>query len=261
MSKQSKITIKHYLEKRLKLRDFTYPVYCYITYQRKTTKFKSFTGIYLSEAEFEKYTNNTNFEITKKEFKNFNKDIQFNQTIYNKIRSSNKIFILEKEIKSIYFILENFIDREYIFENNFIYNIGFFFEKLDTNIITFFWEKYTLKENKLNNKINVLNYNKLVYSLNQERNLIEIIEDIKSTTSIDLKEYFNKETLIKWRALKVILYLYENYKIIDLFIDYNSNNLEIESKLIKLNIDKNIFDEVINDYYKNIKTTLSTPLF
>lgn len=257
MAKQSKITVKHYLEKRLKLRDFTYPVYCYITYKRQTTKFKSFTGVYLSEVEFEIYSKNNNIDISKIDIENYDKDKKAFDNVNHSLKYINNVGKLEREIKAIHFILDNYINKDDIFESNFIRNLGFLFNDLKPNIIGFYWDFYTENLKKSDNI--KIKYNDFVKAFNKENNLLDNLQSIKNFTEIDLLNFFDKSVLIKWNALKVIFYLYSNNNIIDFIIDFNSENLELESKYIKLNTKKIVFDEIFKDYTNYINNSLSTP--
>ncbi|HFG0578640.1 hypothetical protein [Flavobacterium psychrophilum] len=270
MAKQSKITVKHYLEKRLKLRDFTYPVYCYITYKRQTTKFKSFTGVYLSEVEFDIYSKNNSIDVSKIDIENYNKDKKAFDNVNHSIKYLNNTNSLEREIKSIHFILENYIDKEDIFEieSNFIRNLGFFFNDLKTDIIGFYWGFYTGKKydnriwhNEKTKDVDILQlkHNDFVNSFNQENSLLDNLQSIKNLTQIDLLDFFDKSILEKWNALKVILDLYSNSNIVDFIIEFNSENLQKESKYIKISTKKIVFEEIFKDYINHINASISNP--
>lgn len=271
MAKQSKITVKHYLEKRLKLRDFTYPVYCYITFKRQTTKFKSFTGVYLSEIEFDTYVNNRDYNVSNDDIKNYEKDKKANDSVNSFLKYSNNTNKLDREIKAINYVLNRFISEKEIFENHFIRDLGIYFKNLNESIIEFCWYNYTniknedfkneYQKSKIYKNIDDAEnkYNDFVLTFNQNNNLLDNIENIKKLTSIDVSIYFSKNILDKWKALKVILFLYSNSNIIDFIIDFDSNNLESESIDIKLKTIKSVFDEIFMDYLDYISNCKSIP--
>jgi len=225
MAKQSKITVKHYLEKKAKPRHYsefnkiveTYPLYYRITYKRKTTNLKSFTGRYMAEKRLE--------EI-------FENKIDYNFYLYNE-----KKFI-ELALEDI--ILKN-PDIE-IFDNALIDNLKHYFLNLKDSLFYLGWLNYKYNidnETPNNNKLFEEKYSKFkneneyyknqFYGVfNKQNSLILNLFIVKKVTGYDLEPYINTETLKFWYVINLILIVYsdwENSNFINLFVNYDLDKL------------------------------------
>jgi hypothetical protein len=272
MAKQSKITVKHYLEKKVKPQmvyddlPLGYPLYYRITYKTKTTNLKSFTGAIMTEKAYE-------------DFKNTNKPNAY-ETNYRashiNLKLENELFFIEKAIEEITKKDENIG----VFDEYFIENLKTFFNDLKESLFFQAWLDYEqeieLKSKKINNgKIpkpltvkQILNQKiirtkedidfenqykhidetkrfflqeQFYYIFNQEKSLIYSLNILKEVTGFDAFPFIHENTLKIWHVIGLILLVYPNTLFIDFFINYN-----IE-KIIKQNKDNKTVtnDEII----------------
>lgn len=232
MSKQSKVTVKRYLETKVKPVDkyfdnkLRYPLYYRITYKRKTTNVKSFTGLYLTNEVLQKLEENP-------------KD--FDQKVVN-------------ELDYLKIALQDIINKNpdiEIFDNDLILKIKIYFEDLNTSLLYLGWIKFDYNcENDINiseqnnndfnspysefGKESKFYQNQFYGVFNKENTLLVNLYYIKKVTGFDLKPYIHKETLKVWYVISLVLTEFSKpNRFIDLFINYD---LE---KLIKLNENQN----------------------
>ena len=232
MSKQGKITVKRYLETKVKPVDkyldkkLRYPLYYRITYKRKTTNVKSFTGLYLSEDILQKLEENPS---------------DFDKKVVN-------------ELDFLKIALQDIIDKNpniEIFDNDLILKIKIYFEDLNASLLYLGWIKFDYNcENDIdiiernNNDFNSVYsefgkeskfYQNQFYGVfNKENTLLTNLYYIKKITGFDLKPYIHKETLKVWYVINLLLTEFSKpSRFIDLFINYDLKNL------IKLNEKQN----------------------
>lgn len=256
MSKTSKITVKHYLEKKVKpmvvYRDLElgYPLYYRITYKRKTTNLKSFTGAVMTEKAYEQFkaTNKVN-----------NYETNYKVAQHN-LKLENELFFIEKALEAMT------VNNEDIsaFDEYFVENLKTFFNDLKESLYYQGWYKYEQKldlmdkpknskpltTKQLLNKKFVLSkediefenqYKDLdettryyikeqfYYIFNKENSLIYSLNILKKVTGLDAYPYIHSNTIKFWHVIDLILLVYPNTLFIDFFINFN-----IE-KIIKAN--------------------------
>lgn len=230
MAKQSKITVKHYLEKKAKPRHYsefnkiveTYPLYYRITYKRKTTNLKSFTGSYMAEKRLE--------------------EILENKSDYN--------FYLSNEKKFIELALEDIIHKNpdiEIFDDALIDNLKHYFLNLKDSLFYLGWlnYKYNIDNDTQNNsKLFEEKYSKFkneneyyknqFYGVfNKQNSLILNLFIVKKVTGYDLEPFIHTETLKFWYVINLILIVYsdwENSKFINLFVSYDLDKLVLTNQ-------------------------------
>lgn len=256
MSKPSKITVKHYLEKKVKPTQvyddlpLGYPLYYRITYKRKTTNLKSFTGAVMTEKAYEQFktTNKVN-----------NYETNY-RTGYINLKLENELFFIEKALEEI--IINN--DEISAFDEYFIENLRTFFNDLEESLYYQGWYKYEqdldlmdkptnkkpITAKQLLNKKFILSKEDIelenqykgfdettkfyikeqfYYIFNKEKSLLYSLNILKKVTGLDASPYIHLNTLKFWHVIGLILLVYPNTLFIDFFI-----NFDIE-KIIKQN--------------------------
>ena len=119
MNKKSKITVKHYLEKKVKPTvvypaiELGFPLYYRITYKRKTTNLKSFTGAIMTEKAYEHFKETNKVD---------NYETNYKRSCIN-LRLENELLFLEKALEEITRNNENIS----AFDEYFIENLKTFF--------------------------------------------------------------------------------------------------------------------------------------
>lgn len=270
MSKTSKITVKHYLEKKVKpIRVYSdtelgYPLYYRITYKRKTTNIKSFTGAIMTEKAYEHFSNTNEVYSYETNYK----------TGFINLKLENELFFIQKAVEEI---VKN--DNEIVvFDEYFIENLKTFFIDLEESLFSQGWYKYDQElDLKVKNKISkplttkqLLNqkftetkedieFNKqykkfdddtsyylkesFYHIFNKEKSLIYCLNTLKEVTGFDAFPFIHLNTIKFWHVIGLILRVYERTLFIDFFINY-----DIE-KIIKAN---NSNESVTNEEIINI---------
>lgn len=238
MAKQSKITVKHYLNTNVKStyildkEDKDYPIYCRLSYKRKTISFRSFTGLLMTENEFEFYLKNEYIQRKKYTLSDIAQDYTLNDEV--------------KYIDAIIKILQNNNDEIDIFKTNFTDDLRSYFEYAKKEILLVTWKNYlnislteSVYNSEPNNEIKRLNKiyskngknpNEFSNILNNDNTLLENIENLKNITKYDITDYFNNETILFWKVVEIIINEYDNKPIIDVLVN---SNVEKISKLCK----------------------------
>ncbi|WP_233882079.1 hypothetical protein [Tenacibaculum piscium] len=270
MIKKSKITVKHYLEKKVKplrvYRDLPlgYPLYYRITYKRKTTNLKSFTGAVMTEKAYEHF---------KKTNKALNYETNYQQTDVFHLKIEKELFFIEKALEEI---INNDEDIS-AFDEYFIEKLKTFFKGLEESLYSQGWykykqkldlmkvskfreEPYTVKE-ILNQKIILskedVNFEKkyekfeeltrhheqeeFYYIFNKEKSLIYSLNILKKITGLDAFSYIHTNTIKFWHVIGLILSVYPHTLFIDFFINFdidkiikkNNNNKTVTNSEIK----------------------------
>ena len=274
MSKQSKITVKHYLEKKVKptvvYRDLPlgYPLYYRITYKTKTTNLRSFTGAVMTEKAYEQFKNTNKPDAYETNYK----------VAHINLKLENELFFLEKAIEEIAKSDENIE----VFDKYFIENLKTFFNDLQECLFFQAWLNYEQEIELKNKRISsgkilkpltvtqILNQKitktkediqfenqyknideskrffleeQFYYIFNQEKSLIYSLNILKEVTGFDAFPYIHSNTLKLWHVIGLILRIHERTLFIDFFINY-----DVE-KIIEAN-NKNII--VTDEEIKNI---------
>ncbi|MBF7091116.1 hypothetical protein IUY40_06150 [Flavobacterium sp. ALJ2] len=258
MTKQSKITVKHYLEKKVKPTmvyddlPLGYPLYYRITYKRKTTNLKSFTGAIMTEKAYE-------------HFKTTNEVLSYEtnyKTGFTHLKLEDELLFLEKAIEQ----LVNKNSDIVVFDEYFVENLKTFFNDLRESLYFQGWYSYKQKldlrvkdksrkspltvSEILNQKIDLskedIDFNNQYKKFNDEKgynqerfyhifdkgkSLIECLNIIKEVTEIDLFPYIHKNTLKYWQVIGLILIAYPRTIFIDFFVNYDIKKiLDIKEK-------------------------------
>lgn len=269
MNKKSKITVKHYLEKKVKPTvvypdiELGFPLYYRITYKRKTTNLKSFTGAIMTEKAYEHFKETNKVD---------NYETNYKRSCIN-LRLENELLFLEKALEEITRNNENIS----AFDEYFIENLKTFFNDLEESLYFQGWYKYVqeldLKEKPINQKPltvkQILNqkfieskediefndkYKKFdvdtsyylkeqFYNIfNKDKSLIYCLNTLKETTGFDAFPYIHANTIKFWHVIGLILKVYPNTLFIDFFINFdlqkiikmNSNNKTVTNNEIEL---------------------------
>ncbi|MEJ8606536.1 hypothetical protein JSO56_06330 [Riemerella anatipestifer] len=249
-----KITVKHFLNKRVKpldigqgVKELGYPLYYSITYNRKTQNIKSLKGAVMTEKAY-------------KHLKETGKTYGYETNYLYSLP-----YILDDELdyikKAVSFIV-NDRKQEDIFDKNFVNALKDYFEPLDDALYYIGWLDYqhlqknfvhTRKERKgnkipkpltvkdiLNQKITLTPdevrmeelYSKFknkyyemeqfYYSFNKERNLLVSINKIEKITGQNLKQFFYEDTIKYWYVINLVLRSYNDRALkIDFLLDFD----------------------------------------
>lgn len=186
----SKITVKHFIEKRVKPVFITvdeteiplFPVYYKIIYRKLTVIRRSRTMILISEESFTQYQKTGKFieDETDLEFTS-GYDLK---TEKQDIRNAVKI-IDEYKIEVTRISLSNAIDKLIQPANNILINMLNF-------------------ENDIDSIVKDTEYGNFVTSFRQGINLLEALNNIYAYTKIDLVKFVEPNDLIKWQSLKML---------------------------------------------------------
>lgn len=262
MANQSKITVKHYLEKKGNYISFNggkkgFPLYCQVTYKRKTTKFKSFTRAVMTE-------------------------IGYNDYYQKNIINLDEVFIpnldIEKEIKLIELSIKNItignIDLN-VLEKSFLTSLKVYFEPISQRLIKtgwFFFHTLDLSEKPINSKKEAytvddilnfkpsneeiristlykssdktINHKRFYQTFNEENTLLENIYRINTILKIDIRPYFFNGTLMYWEIVELILIFYKGLTTIEFLERFNIEDLYEFSQKTKYTFIKTDFDKV-----------------
>jgi hypothetical protein len=259
MSKTSKITVKHYLEKKVKPMlvyddiEYGYPLYYRITYKRKTTNIKSFTGAVMTEKAYEYFRSTNEVHSYETNYK----------AGFTHLKLENELLFIEKAVEQIV----NQDSDIVVFDEYFVENLKTFFNDLKESLYYQGWYSYTQKldlrvkkqtrkkpytvSEILNQKINLSNedidfdnqykkfsddekgYNqeRFYHIFNKEKSLIECLNVINDVSEVDLFPYIHKNTLKYWQVIGLILITYPNTVFIDFFVNYDIQRiLEVKEK-------------------------------
>ena len=288
MSKQSKITVKHYLEKKVKptvvYRDLPlgYPLYYRITYKTKTTNLRSFTGAVMTEKAYEQFKNTNKPDAYETNYK----------VAHINLKLENELFFLEKAIEEIAKSDENIE----VFDKYFIENLKTFFNDLQECLFFQAWLNYEQEIELKNKRISsgkilkpltvtqILNQKitktkediqfenqyknideskrffleeQFYYIFNQEKSLIYSLNILKEVTGFDAFPYIHSNTLKLWHVIGLILRIHERTLFIDFFINYdvekiieaNNQNIIVTDEEIK-NICNKLKNNHLGVYFK-----------
>jgi hypothetical protein len=256
MNKKSKITVKHYLEKKVKPTvvyddiELGFPLYYRITYKRKTTNLKSFTGAIMTEKAYEYFKKTNKVDDFETNYKGS----------YINLRIENELLFLEKALEEITRNNENIS----AFDEHFIENLKTFFNDLEESLYFQGWHKHIqeldLKEKPINKEPLTVkqilnkktddydddtNYHlkgEFYHIFNKDKSLIYCLNTLKETTGFDAFPYIHANTIKFWHVIGLILKVYPNTLFIDFFINFdlqkiikmNSNNKNVTNNEIEL---------------------------
>ncbi|MBY0243967.1 MAG: hypothetical protein K2Q03_00775 [Sphingobacteriaceae bacterium] len=256
MKKQSKITVKHYLEKKVKPQlvysdsPLGHPLYYRITYKTKTTNLKSFTGAIMTEKAYKhfKETNTVLHRETNYKFTNIN------------LKLENELFFIEKAIEEIVTKEESIT----VFDEYFIDNLKTFFKDLKESLYFQGWYKYKQRLDlmpKTKTKSKALTVKQLLkmkfeptnediqldkqfdkykekgvaqhwfYNIfNREESLIHSINILKEVTGFDATPYIHINTIKVWHVIDLITSVYQRTIFIDFLINYDIETIIKQNK-------------------------------
>jgi hypothetical protein len=263
----SKITVKHYLEKKVKSKIIydnlvAFPLYYRITYQRKTTNIKSFTGALMTEKAYEIF-NETN-EVYNYET-NILKNINLNL--------SAELFFIENALHEI---IKEDADSD-PFDTDFTEKIKTYFEDLKESLLFQGWyshkpslqiSSFNKSKNKTYTVEDILNqkivltpadidfnsrYEKLdqlsgfyqsnfYNSFNKENTLLQNLIFIKEVTNFDLLPFIHSDTIKFWQVIHLILLTYEKTIFIDFLTNYNTDRIIETNKKVDYSVSN---DEIV----------------
>lgn len=189
-----KITVKHYLNKKLKPIEIEdkklYPVYIRIIYNQFSTEKKSESDIWLTEYSYDTYSKNG------KPLEN-----ELSMFVYNIGKRS-----IEKEIAFIYSGINLIDEYEIKVDRKSLLRLV---DKLSVEVSSLITQMYFFnlyvyiqmgKENEENYNTE---YEEFLSSFH-ERNILDMMDDIHQYTGVELKKYLKEETLIDMEALRIV---------------------------------------------------------
>ncbi|REG92994.1 hypothetical protein [Flavobacterium aquicola] len=273
MNKPSKITVKHYLEKKVKpiliYGDIeAYPIYCRITYKRKTTNFKSFTGVLMSLKAYDYYCKNN--------------------SLYHSETHPSLTFTLDEEIKfieqSIKRMTENKPDLD-VFNEYFLFELKKYLEPIEQRLLELGWFAYhkvdlskepiekkyykdgivkpmtvsqllKIKPSKEKKRLKELYPNDQFYSnpkrfyelFNKENSLLYNIETFNKIVGLDISNYFFDGTLLYWNVIDLIIKQNRGKTTIEFLDNYTINEAHNLIGIFK----KEEIESAINSLKNNI---------
>lgn len=270
MSKQSKITIKHYLEKKgnhisLNGGKIGFPLYCQVTYKRKTTKFRSFTLAVMTEIGFNDYSTKNTINLKEAFIPNLNieKEVKLIElSIENITKDNEDLNVLDK-----YFLIELKIYFEPIKER--LLKTGwFFFGSIDLSkpIQKPRKKAYTVSEilnqkssdeeiriGKLyKNTDETMNHKRFYETFNQENTLLENIYRTNTILKTDIKPYFFNGTLLYWEIVELVLMYYKDLTTIEFLEKFSVDDLYKFSQKAKFEFKKEHFELICNELNNRI---------
>lgn len=264
MKKPSKITVKHFFEKKVKPQlvyndlELGHPIYYRITYKRKTTNIRSFTGAIMTEKAYNKFNETNEVDIYETNYSNQNPNLKLeNELIY--IRKALDFIIEENENISA-------------FDDSFVENLKTFFIDLKETLYTQAWRYYiqniefktaqtktkfkqytleqvlklkqpppTKEDIDFDNSFNSIDENKrhflqeqFYYIFNKEQSLFYSLNTLKEVTGFDAFPFIHKNTIKFWHVINLILIVYPNTIFIDFLINFDLD------KIIKANNNNNL---------------------
>lgn len=231
-----KITVKHYLNKRVKPfigendNKERWPIYIQITQNRKTTQLRSFTKHAMSDDEFESFLKTG--EIP---------DNKYYATFYK----TN----LYKEVSRIENILSLYLSGTYKLvdeDSNIVEILGEdFLKPAKDMLITLCWSYIYCRPK--NNK-EAINKNKLYQCFNQDINLLQNLSILKKYYNIDLTDKIPTDDYLVWHNMNLLIkHLDKDEALIDFIVrDYKSLIQSITG--IK---DKEIFTKQVSSIIEN----------
>ena len=261
MNKLGKITIKHYLEKKGNHIIFNrekkgFPIYCQVTYNRKTTKFRSFTLCVMTEIGFKDYQTKNIINLTESYTPNLDlkkEIILLELSIKDIIKKSKELNVLEKSfLKEIKIYFEPVRNR--------LIKIGWFFfcnidlsERKETKKTYTINElknrKNTKEENRIlklyNSEINNAKY--FYNSFNQKNTLLQNIDIVNKVLKTDIKPYFYNGSIMYWEIVEIIIKYYRDVTTIEFLQNFDIQNLYIEIEKTNLKFEKEDFNYICNE--------------
>lgn len=211
-----KITVKHYLNKRVKpLIGFDdnkkrWPVYIQITQNRKTTQIRSFTNAALTEEEFETF-----LETGKTPLSEFISDPFYKTS-------------LQKEVNRVINILVSYLSGKWRYVDpsvNIVVERGeYFLKPAKYMLITLCWDYIYCKAKT----IKIGREKEQIYKcFNQEIDLLQNIKLLKKYYSVDISDKIPKEDYVIWHDLKLLIsHLDADESLIDFVIRDNEKLID-----------------------------------
>lgn len=232
-----KITVKHYLNKRVKPFVEQYenierwPIYIQVTHDRKTTQFRSFTNEVMSDAEFDAFLKT-----------GYREDHKIKHPFYK----TN----LQKELGRVENLLSFYLSGNWKFVNDertILEILGKdFFKPAKEMLIQFCWS-YTYCRPKTEKE--AVFKEKLYQCFNQDIDLLQNIKLLKKYYSVDILEKIPNEDYELWHNLKLMINkIDDNMAFIDFIV---SDYVELINSIAGIKDKKRFQDDIgtlINDY-------------
>jgi hypothetical protein len=225
-----KITVKHYLEKKVKpeiifTNIVSYPLYVQITINRKTTQIKSLTEALMSEKAFEIYNNTGKVH-------NYETNILGNSPF---LKIENETKLIEN---SIYF-LEKIYNKTYNLSKK---RVREHLEKMLSNamdcLIYSAWLQDTYGDP---------NIDWFLSAFNKKSTMLENIKKINEVLKIDLADYLPKDFFKTWQTIELTKFV-KSREIT--FIEFvNENYIEIMTKSLN---EKKVIDFCLISKERNL---------
>ncbi|MGV0931580.1 hypothetical protein ACTS95_14875 [Empedobacter brevis] len=257
----SKITVKRYLNKKLKPTlvyddiELGYNLYYSITYKRKTQNLKSLLGAVMTEKAFEHLEATGEPLHRETNYTNYTPALDF--------KLSNELSYL---VKAVEYLTENGIKD--IFDADFTNELKDYFNSLQETLYFIGWLRYDVKimpievDSKPIKEMNLkelyaqkfeetdeekrikeaykdskndLEYiiEQFYYIFNKEKNLLDNLEIFSDVTKINLEKYFYTDTLKLWYVIKLILNTHQNSLRITFLIDFDIDKYIKQNKKLK----------------------------
>lgn len=218
-----KVTVKHYLNTNISIQELApngkylndiiyHPIYVQITFARKTTQIRSYTGIFLTSEDYTYYKNG----------------------IYEKMADAEKVKYLICEPKRIQSAIEyllnkreNDVDRTDFLSGGIINkfddirgDVEELMQPMEVKLIEFGWSYLNMISNRCLKEKTMDIHN--VFRI--DMNLVTILNIIKQKTNYDLALFFEKGELNFWNNINLLIEKYEKeeYSFIDFIENYDS---------------------------------------
>lgn len=229
-----KISVKHYLEKRLKpleLKELHYPVYIQIIIDRKTTQYRSLSEAYMSESNFEKYKNNKPFDGWFIEMGALSKEF-FEKEPERILKSFQQMI---KEYKGTK------IDR-ITAKDMFSYMNEYYLMSKDISLIKLCWNYQLSQKGK----------RELYQPFDKSTNLIESINNLESFFDIEIKNKIPEDDLVFWYNVQNLLSNSKSeHYLIDLIDTYITDIQQIDKIKNKVDFTLQIYNIIKYDPLSN----------
>lgn len=187
MRQTGKVTVKHYLEKKVNPvliygDTLAYPIYVRITVNRKTTQLKSITEALMSEKAFEHYENTG-------EIYNYESQI---------ISATNHYLSFNEEPKLIQLCIETLASKY----EDFDFSSRNVREQL-TSFLTSTREIF-IKLGHTDDPYYDPDMLDFLFTFNPQKSIVHSIKSFKKVTNVDLREFIPSEYLKRWQVFEIV---------------------------------------------------------
>ena len=240
-----KITVKHYLNTKIKPINGEYPIYIHLTYKRKNNYLKSFTETTQNKEVAIKYANLNIAEI--EAILNDAGKNSYNDDFINSVK-----FTREKiEIEKAFEIIESRLNSKNFQPKGIKYFLSVLMQSLEYALNYECWQQTLNSIDREKEEVYYDFYN----SFNKEMSLSEIIGIFEIQTDFRFDDFLKKEHIELWESTQLIkneLFYNSNALLIDYFLFDMRDKLTKNAKYIK-NID-NLINSIISKALENTHT-------